>query len=185
MNHNGCTRPLDPVDAEALAAGAGAVFVSDAGEHAAQCPSCRLLVAEAAALAKQLDGRCETVAPADLADRVVRLRAFSRLERGRLALWGVPCAVAVSLFCAGCLLLALPGIFPREQVGLAVAACAPLLALSRACAGWLLGVVLSAPAGLEGLSEAFRQQPLPGIAALLLLAPFGMGLKRVLARTRR
>lgn len=185
MSLNGCPRPLDPIDAEALASGVGPLFAADAALHSGECPSCRSLVAQAAALAERLDRLSQATAPVDLADRVLRLRPFSRRERGRLALWGWACALAMSLFCAGFLVLAFPGITARDQAGLAVAAYAPLLAFSRACADWLLGVVTSTPAGLEGLSEAVRQGPLAGVVALLLLGPFGMGLRRVLARARR
>lgn len=185
MSLNGCVRPLDPIDAEALAAGAEPLIASEAALHARQCPSCRSLVAEAAALAERLDRLSEAALPVDLADRVLRLRPFSRNERGRLVLWAGSCGLAVGLFCAGFLVLALPGITAGEQTGLALAASAPLLAFSRACADWLLGVVTSTPAGLKGLSEALRQGPLTGVVALLLLGPLGMGLKRVLARARR
>lgn len=185
MNRNGCPRPLDPVDAQALAAGVGGLFVPDAGEHADGCPSCRSLVAEAAALTKKLDDDGEATTATDLADRVIRLRSFSRRERSTLALWAMPVGVGVSLFCGGCLLLVIPGISTREQVGLALAASGPLLSLTRAFADWLLGAARFLPAGLEGLSDAFRYQTLPGLVAVLLLFPFGLGLRRVLARARR
>jgi predicted anti-sigma-YlaC factor YlaD len=177
--------PLDPIDAEALASGLEPPIAVGAALHVRECPSCRELVAQAAALAQRLDRLSEAAAPADLADRVLRLRPFSRRERRRLALWAGSCTLALSLFCAGFLILAFPSLTAREQAGLTVAAYAPLLALSRACADWFLGVVTSTPAGLKGLSDALRQGPLTGVVALLLLGPLGMGLRRVLARARR
>jgi hypothetical protein len=180
-----CPRPLDLIDAEALAAGVEPLFASDAAEHAAECPSCSSLVAQAAAFAERQGRIFQVPASVDLADRVERLRPLSRRERGRLVLWAGPCAFAVILLCAGLLFLAFPGISAREQTSLLMAAYAPLLAVSRACVGWLLGLIASAPAGLEGLSQALRGEPLPGFAALLLLAPFWLGLKRVLTRARR
>ena len=185
MSPKECPRPLDSIDAEALAAGVAPLFSPDAAKHAAECPSCGSLVAQAAALTERLGRVCQVPASVDLADRVERLRPLSRRERGRLVLWAGPCAIAVMLLCAGVLFLAFPGISAREQTSLLIAAYTPLVAVSRACVAWLLGLIASAPKGLEGLSEALRQEPLLGFAALLLLAPFWLGLKRVLARARR
>src|SRR5262249_42288122 len=89
---NACRRPLDPLDAEALAAAAAPVCASDAAEHARQCPACAAMVAEAVAFARALDelaglpagGGTETP---DLAGGIVRLRPFSRRERRDFSLW--------------------------------------------------------------------------------------------------
>src|SRR6266542_221612 len=49
---NPCARPLDPLDAEAIASGAEPVYARDASEHARVCPSCGQAVSDAAVLAQ-------------------------------------------------------------------------------------------------------------------------------------
>ncbi|HKA37919.1 MAG TPA: hypothetical protein VKH43_13930 [Thermoanaerobaculia bacterium] len=187
---NACLRPLDPIDAEALASGAEPVEAADAAEHVRACASCAAAVADAAAFAEALDsaGSPPDPAPAagmDLASGVLRLRPFSRRERLDFSLWSGPSLMAVALFLLGVLLLALPGITARDQAGLIAAALAPAAALLRAASRSLAELLAVAPSGLDALSFALRGQSAFGLASLLLLAPAAWGLKRALARERR
>ena len=183
---NLCARPIDPVDAEALAAGAEPVFASDAADHARQCPSCGDRVAQASRLGRSLQTDLgEEFAAPDLADRVVRLRGFSRRERLDFALWRGPFGLAVAAFFAGLLLWTLPGITAREQAGLGAAALAPLWMLVKTLLKAAGQTAAASPAGLEALSQALRQQQALGLLALALLLPIAYGLRRALARVRR
>jgi hypothetical protein len=189
-----CARPLDPLDAEAIASGAGPVFAWDAAEHAGVCPSCGQAVSDAAGLSREIDSLAGLRAGeppampdgvADLAGSVLRLRPFSRRERRDLALWRGPCLFAAALFFSGFLLLTLPGISASEQAGLAAAALAPLLALLRAGARSLSELANAWPAGLEALGQAMRREQTLGLVCLFLLAPVVLGFRRALARERR
>jgi hypothetical protein len=185
-----CRRPLDPIDAEALASGAEPVQAADAAEHVGGCPSCAAAVAEAAAFAEVLDRAGSVPDPGppawtDLAAGVLRLRPFSRRERLDFSLWSGPSFFAVALFFSGVLLLALPGITARDQAGLFAAALAPAAAILRAASRSLAEIFAAAPSGLDALSLALRGQSAFGLASLLLLAPAAWGLKRALARVRR
>jgi hypothetical protein len=191
---NLCARPLDPVDAEALASGEPAVHAADALEHSRACSSCSARVSAAAALARELDGLTgpygeeppPDLAPfADLAGRVVRLRPFSRRELRDFALWRGPCLLAAALFFSGLAVLALPGLSARAQAGLAAAAFAPAAALLRAAARWILDLAAASPAGLEALGQAMRREQAVGVACLLLLAPVVWASRRAFARVSR
>ena len=178
-----CSRPLDPIDAEAVAAGAEPVFAQDAASHAAACGSCGQLVASARGLSESLEGFSEPLGGlSGLADRVVRLRAFSRKERRTYALWHAPVLLDLALALAGTALLALPALTASEQVSVGAAALAPLVALARSAAGWALEALRIVPTGLQALSEGLHGQSALGLAALALLVPAGLGLRRVLAR---
>ena len=178
-----CSRPLDPIDAEAVAAGAEPLFALDAASHAAACGPCAGLAATAGALSESLEGVSEPLGDlSGLADRVVRLRAFSRKERRTYALWQPPVLLDLALAVAGMTLLALPALTAAEQVSVGAAALAPLVALARSTASWALEALRIAPAGLEALSAGLRGESALGLAALALLVPAGLGLRRVLAR---
>jgi hypothetical protein len=189
-----CNRPLDPLDAEAIASGAPPVFAADAAQHARVCPSCGRAVSAAATLSREIDslGGFRTgelpgmpAGVADLAGSVVRLRPFSRRERRDFSLWRGSCFFAAALFFSGFLVLTLPGISAREQAGLAAAAVAPLLALLRAGARSLWEMANAWPAGLEALGQAMRREQTLGALCLLLLAPVLLGFGRALTRERR
>lgn len=194
---NLCARPLDPLDAEALASGAPPVAAADAAEHSRACSSCSARVSAAAALAHELDslgglGGLSAEGPSpdpapfpDLAGRVLRLRPFSRRELRDLALWRGPCLLAAALFFSGLVVLALPGISARAQAGLAAVALAPAAALLRAAARWLLDLGAAFPAGLEALGQAMRREQAIGLACLLLLAPVVWVSRRAFARVSR
>lgn len=178
-----CPRPLDPIDAEAVAAGADPVVALDAPSHASECPSCRELVRSAFALSQDLEGLSEARdAISGLSERVARLRAFSRRERRTYALWRAPLGLDIALVAGGIALLALPVLSASEQVSVGAAAMAPLLALARSTAQWAIESLRVAPAGLEALSESLQRESTLGLAALLLLFPAGLGLRRVLTR---
>ena len=181
-----CPRPLDPIDAEAVAAGAEPVYAPDAASHAASCAACGERVKAAEALPLALDGLSGALEPAveleGLADRVTRLRAFSSRERRTYALWRTPVLLDLALGAGGVALLALPALTASEQVSVGAAALAPALALARSAAGWAIDALRVAPAGLEALSEGLRGQSSLGLVALALLIPAGFGLRRVLAR---
>lgn len=189
-----CERPLDPLDAEAVASGAAPVYAPDAAEHARACAPCGGAVSDAVRLSRQIDGlggARDVGALAmpddfpDLAGGVVRLRPFSRREQRDFALWRGPCLLAVLLLISGLALLALPGISASEQAGLTAAALAPLLALLRAGIRSLTEAASAWPAGLEALGQALRGEQALGLACLALLAPALFGVRRVLARERR
>lgn len=181
-----CPRPLDPIDAEAVAAGAEPLFAPDSAAHAVSCPSCGAAVAEARLFSEDLDGLSAVPLPPipDLADRVVRLRAFSARERRTYALWRSPVLIAGGLAVGGLALLLVPALTAADQAGLAGAALAPLLGFFRSAARWAPDFARVAPSGLEALAQAFSQERALGIGALLLLLPSAFGLTRVFARAR-
>ncbi len=188
-----CVRPLDPIDCEALAASDAPVFASDAAAHAAGCPACAGAVESARALLTELEGVLEAPGRAhgsdgpdpDLSSRVIRIRPFSRRELRSPALWAGPVAFSGVLFAAGALIAGAPALSAREQAGLGLAAAAPLVGLFRAAWRALADGLTAAPGGWHALSEVARSESLVGVAALLLLAPAGFALSRVLARSRR
>jgi hypothetical protein len=180
-----CPRPLDPIDAEAVAAGVDPLFAPDSAAHAASCASCGAAVAEARALSEDLDGLSAIPFPIpDLADRVVRLRSFSPRERRTYALWRAPVLLAGGLAVGGLGFLLFPGLTGSDQAGLAGAALVPLLGFFRSAARWAPELAKVAPSGLEALAQAFSQERALGIAALLLLLPSAFGLTRVFSRAR-
>jgi len=192
---NACARPLDPLDAEAVASGSAPIHASDAADHARQCQSCAHAVSRAAAFARVLDELSplsesvpepadRTAGSFDLARAVVRLRPFSRRERFAFALWRGPLTVAAGLFLAGLLLVVLPGLSAGEQGGLALGALASLAAVLRA-ASRSIGDLGSAAPSLDALGSVLRGQAALGLACLLALAPSLWGLTRALARARR
>jgi len=182
-----CPRPLDPIDAEAVAAGVEPLVAPDAAVHARECAGCQALIVAARALSEALEGlsgAAEPVRPevAGLAERVTRLRAFSRRERRTYALWNAPVVVNAFLGISGLALLALPALTASEQASLGAAAAVPVLALARSAVRWAADLLQLAPTALEALSEGMRQDGALGIVALLLLPPLALGLGRVLAR---
>jgi hypothetical protein len=178
-----CPRPLDPIDAEAVAAGAEPVFALDAAAHAAGCPACGQRVRAAESLPGALEGLREPLPSlSGLAARISRLRAFSSRERRTYALWQAPILLDVALGLGGIVLLALPALTASEQVSVGAAALAPALALASSTAAWALEAVRFAPAGLQALSDGLHGQSTLGLAALAVLVPAGLGLRRVLAR---
>ena len=177
-----CTRPLDDIDIEALAAGAEALAAPDAAEHVRGCADCRAAVEGERELTRELEEGPEAL-PEAFADRIVRLRPFSRRERTSLRLWGPPLLFAAFLFAAGTLLLA-PGLAAGEQASLLVSALASAAAVVRAAVRAAADLAATAPAGVTALSEAFRAERAVGLAALALLLPAGFGLRRALARAR-
>lgn len=178
-----CQRPLDAIDAEALASGADPVFTPDAALHARACEACAASVEAARGLLTALEGLSgASEAVTGLTDRVTRLRVFSSRERRTYALWNAPVLLTVGLAGTGLGLLCLPILTAAEQISLGAAATVPLLALARGASRWVLDFAALAPAGLEALSDGLRQDGAMGLAALVLLVPIGLGLFRVLAR---
>ena len=182
-----CPRPLDPIDAEAVAAGAEPLVAPDAAVHARECAGCQTLIVAARALSEALEGlsgAAEPVRPevAGLAERVTRLRAFSRRERRTYALWNAPVVLNAFLGISGLALLALPALTASEQASLGAAAAVPVLALARSAVRWAADLLQLAPTALQALSEGMRQDGAMGIVALVLLPPLALGLGRVLAR---
>jgi hypothetical protein len=182
---NRCPRPLDPIDAEALASGVEPAFSPDAAEHAASCPACGAAVEQAKALTRTLEGLADSDSPlADLADRVSHLRAFSARERRTYALWQHPVLLTVALAVGGLAFLVGPSLSAGEQAGLSAAALAPVLAFLRSIPRWGSDLARIAPSALEALADAFARERALGIASLLLLVPSAFGLTRVFARAR-
>jgi hypothetical protein len=158
---------------------------SDAAEHVRVCAACRESVEDSSRLFKEIEDLTLTGPPADLADRILRLRAFSARERRSLAIWRWPSLLSVGVFFAGVAVLSVPGLRASEQVSLSAAAAVPALAAVRALFASAVDLVRSAPSGVEALAEAFGQHQLLGVAFLLLLTPLTFGLRRVLARAPR
>ena len=180
-----CPRPLDPIDAEAIAAGVEPLFAPDSAAHAASCAACGAAVAQARTLSEDIDGLSSIPFPIpDLADRVVRLRPFSPRERRTYALWRAPVLLAGGLAAGGLGLLLVPALTGSDQAGLAGGALVPLLAFFRSLARWAPDLARVAPSGFEALAQAFSQERALGIAALLLLLPSAFGLTRVFSRAR-
>ncbi|MGE5275417.1 MAG: hypothetical protein ACM3SU_00335 [Acidobacteriota bacterium] len=178
---NVCSNPLDPSEIEALASGETPAG-TPAAEHAARCGSCGQAVRRAEGLGGLLEDALSfsPPAPPDLADRVLRIRPFSRAERRSLAIWRAPLLLLLGLTATGSAMVAgLAG--GREQIGLAAAMLGSLAGLLRACIRWLLDVSRSAPAGLDALAQALRPTS-AGWVALLLLLPAVFALRKVLAR---
>ena len=180
-----CPRPLDPIDAEALASGAQPVFSADAAAHAASCRACEAAVEGAARLLAVLESLpAEVGAGPDLAPRVSRLRAFSPRERRTYALWRTPVLLTGALTAGGLALVVAPSLSGSDQAGLSAALLVPSLAFLRSVARFLPELVRFAPTGLEALSEALHVERGLGLLSLLLLLPAGFGLRRVLVRAR-
>jgi hypothetical protein len=184
-----CRRPLDPIDADALAAGAEPVFAADAAAHAAGCAACGARTQAARGLLEALDGlpgplegEGVGVGSGGLADRVTRLRSFSVRERRTYALWNAPVLLTAGLAGTGTALLTLPSLTAGEQVSVGIAASAPLLALARSAARWAADLLALAPRGLDALSQGMRGEGTLGLVALALLVPVGLALSRVLVR---
>ena len=178
-----CPRPLDPIDIEAVAAAAEPVFAADAAAHAAECDPCQSLVREAWTRSETLDGLLEaSEAVPRLVERVTRLRAFSRRERRTYALWRTPVLLDLCLGAAGVALLALPALTASEQLTAGSLLLAPLVGLARSASLWVAELLRLAPSGLEALSDGLRRESALGLAALAVLAPVALGLRRVLAR---
>jgi len=187
-----CPRPLDPLDAEAIASGAEPVFASDAAVHARDCVPCQASIDAARGVSGALDGAFRGVEspeelrglamPGGLWERVNRLRSFSARERRTYALWQAPVLLTAGLVASGFGLLALPVLRAADQVSLWAAASLPLSGLLRGGARWATDVVRLAPTGLDALSDGLRQDRVLGLAALALLVPLSLGLRRVLAR---
>ena len=173
-----CARKIDPLDAEAVASGTEPLLVADAAAHAAACPECGALVAEAGRILSELSALAVQVEPpAGFSSRILRLRPFSRRERLTVSLWAGPAAFSAGLFFGGLAMLGLPGV--------GAAALLPAAGVLRSFGRWLDELRHVAPAGLESLSEALRHEQTLGLAAALLFVPLAFGLKRVLARARR
>jgi hypothetical protein len=181
-----CSNPIDPIDAEALAAGAEPVLAPDAGAHVRECLACQERVESAGQFTLRLEEPLPDRGPGpDLVERVLRLRAFSRREKRDFTLWRGAAALAVGVFFAGLLLASLPALTGREQADLGLAAAAPLLALFRSLARSLANGAATAPAALDALAQSFRGQSSIGVFALALLAPVLLGFRWALARARR
>jgi hypothetical protein len=181
---NVCARPLDPIDVEALAAGAEPIAASDAADHARDCPACADRVSQASELAN-LEIPADKLAGPDLADRILRLRAFSRRERLDFSLWRGACGLAAAVFLGGLLLLTLPGLTAREQASLGLATVTPLWTLWKSLMDAAGQTAAAAPSGIRALCDVMRHQQTLGLAALALLAPVLLGLRRATARARR
>jgi hypothetical protein len=182
---NPCRRPLDPIDAEAIASGAEPLVAPDAASHAASCAACGASVERARALASALEGLALTGSPApDLAERVSRLRSFSSRERRTYALWRAPVLLFVALAVGGLALLVGPALSAGEQAGLSAALLAPVLAFLRSLPRWGSDLARFAPSALDALADALARERSLGLASLLLFLPSAFGLTRVFARAR-
>ncbi|HYB53287.1 MAG TPA: hypothetical protein VEG84_05435 [Thermoanaerobaculia bacterium] len=178
---NDCREPLDPIDIEALAAESEPLFRSDAGLHAASCETCNLLVSQSQRFDSLLsEAGADGGHPAgDLAQRVLRLRPFSRLERRSVAAWSAPLLLCLSLVVSGLALLARP--VASADVGLLAALAGSSVAFLRAASKWAFDASREASRGLGALAQLLAVTS-TGPACLLLLLPSAFALRRVLAR---
>lgn len=181
-----CPSPLDPLDIEALAAGADPVISDRAAAHAADCPACAEAVREARALSEEL-GRLDEDAPAlppDFVDRILRVRPFSSSERRRFSLWRLPLATSAAVFATGVILLGVPVLTGAEHAGLSAALLGPAAGLARAMARSWTEAMAQAPGSFEALSSVLRGNFASGLLLLLLLLPASFGLRRAVSRAR-
>jgi predicted anti-sigma-YlaC factor YlaD len=182
---NECSRPLDPIDAEAVAAGAEPLFALDATAHAAVCAACGASVDRSRALTQALEELSGPPGPLpDLAGRVIRLRAFSAKERRTYAIWRAPVLLSAALGAAGLALVVGPAVSAGDQAGLGAAAVAPILAFLRSAARWATDLTRVAPSGLDALAEALSGERAIGLVSLLVLLPSVFGMTRIFARAR-
>jgi len=181
---NLCSSPMDPLDVEALASGEEPSSAQARG-HLAACASCAEAVRRAARLEADLGSLgAEERVPLDLADRVLRIRPFSVAEKRSIGIWAPPAALAGALALGGFALISgTAGAPSSEQAGAAAALAAAAAALVRATGRGLLELAEAAPAGASALSTLLHRSP-AGWAALLLLVPAALGLRRTLARSR-
>ena len=181
-----CPSPLDPLDIEALAAGADPVISDRAATHAGSCSSCAEAVRRAQALALELERLDEDLPPlpADFVDRILRVRPFSSSERRRFSLWRLPLATVAAIFAAGVVLLGVPVLTGAERAGLSAALLVPATGLLRAMSRSLVEAVAQAPASFDALSSVLRGNLGTGLLLLLLLLPASFGLRRAVARAR-
>jgi len=180
-----CSTPLDPLDIEALAAGGEPIVSPGAAGHAARCADCGDAIGQAARMAEELEElEAAPGLPADFAERIVRLRPFSASERRRMSLWAVPLGVAAALLGTGLVLLGVPLMTGGEQAGLSAALLAPLPGVLRALVRSAGDAMRLAPASLDGLASALRQDFAAGLLLLVLLLPASFGLRRALVHTR-
>ena len=143
-----CARKIDPLDAEAVASGTEPILAPDAATHAAACPECGALVAEAGRIGLELSALTDQIEPpADFSSRILRLRPFSRRERLAVSLWAGPAGFSVGLFGAGVALLGVSGGFGASGVGLA--ALLPAAGVLRSFGRWLGELRHVAPTGLS------------------------------------
>ncbi len=177
-----CREALEVADIEALASGSEPEVRPDAAAHAFGCAPCAERVRAAQALDRLLsEGPAADTAPADLADRVLRLRPFSRAERWSFTVWRSALLLLAALTAAGaCLVAGTAG--PREQAGFAAAFLASTAGVLRASLRWLADLTHGVPEGLAALSRLLEPSS-AGLAAALLLVPAGFALSRVLSRS--
>jgi hypothetical protein len=173
-----CTRPLDALDLEALASGESPILVADASEHAAACLDCGRRLDAFRALGEWLSDVSIPPVPEGLADRVERLRGFTRREARSWRVWRPPLLASAGLLAASATLLSLPAFSAGEQAGL-------LGALSlewRTLLLWPASLLRSLPATAGALSDLLLRDR--GFAALsiLLMLPAGFGVTRLWAR---
>ena len=177
---NDCATPLDPIDVEALASGETPEVRSDAREHALRCPACGDSVERSRRLDAMLQPEPAPAAPVELSRGILRVRPFSAAERRSLAVWGPAVSLVSALAIVGIALVS--GVARAgDEVGLAAAFAVSLAGLVRASMRWVIELARTSPAALEALSQSLRPTAL-GWAALLLLVPLGVGLRRVLSR---
>ncbi|MFN2387103.1 MAG: hypothetical protein ABR576_12620 [Thermoanaerobaculia bacterium] len=181
-----CPSPLDPLDIEALAAGADPVISDRAAAHAAGCAFCAEDIRRAQTLSGELE-RLDEDAPAlptDFVDRILRVRPFSSSERRRFSLWRLPLATAAAVFATGVILLGVPVLTGAEQAGLSAALLGPAAGLLRAMARSAADAVSQAPSSFDALSSVLRGNFASGLLLLLLLLPASFGLRRAVSRAR-
>jgi len=176
---NECANPLDPIDIEALASGEASPIRSDARDHALACQACRGSVDQSRRF-DDLLSLAPPAAPIELARNVLRVRPFSGRERRSLAVWSAPLLLIAALAISGAALVS--GVARAgDQIGFAAALAASLAGLARATLRWLSDLARTAPGALEALSQTLKPTSI-GWAAVLLLAPLGLALRRVLSR---
>jgi len=173
-----CTRPLDPLDLEALASGEIPVVAADAAAHARSCPDCGLRMGEFRDLGAWLDGLSGPAVPEGFGERVVRLRGFSARENRSFRMWLVPGSLAAALAGGSAALLSIPFPGAGDNVGLLAA-----LALEwRTLATWPSTLGRAMPAVVSALSELLLRDRGFAAASILLMIPAGFGVSRLWAR---
>jgi hypothetical protein len=173
-----CTRPLDPLDLEALVSGEEPILFPDAREHAAGCPDCGRRLEAFRALGEWLSEVSIPAVPDGFAERVERLRGFSASEGRSWRVWRAPVLASAGLLAGSAVLLSPPALSASEQAGIVGA-----LALEwKSLLLWPVSLVRSLPATVGALSDLLLHDR--GFAALsiLLMLPAGFGVARLWAR---
>ncbi|HET7451606.1 MAG TPA: hypothetical protein VFL12_02610 [Thermoanaerobaculia bacterium] len=173
-----CTRPLDPLDLEALASGEAPVVALDAPAHAAGCADCARRLEAFRALGEWLSDLSVPPVPDGFAEGIERLRGFSAAEALSWRIWKAPALAFAGFLTGSAALLALPALGAGDQAGLLSA-----LALEwRSLLLWPVSLARAVPAAATAVSDVLLRDRAFAAASILLLLPAAFAVTRLWAR---